>query len=274
MSASGLESQTRGPSTFRLPINWFGTNPTLLVIAEASDQQKREEMSLFMPKDKLNMRFDCRGTFAIASGSEADPIFARLPSVADEGSSFMYVIDFDAVYAAYGQQVVNTTTRAVLVKYSIEQVISNRELINAELEKLIAERLKGTPVRMIHYGLSAVQPPDLIVEAEKQAKEREVEIDRARADRMVKLTEAEADLEVALKQQQVDLLQADTQRQVGLRLTTGVNLAFVQQRVLSSLEKLSKANDKVIIVPDEAFRSPAVMTAVSQNALNGNSGNK
>jgi regulator of protease activity HflC (stomatin/prohibitin superfamily) len=273
MNARGLEEGLRGPSTFRLAFNILGFNPSELVIVEASDQQKREAMSLFMPKDKLVMIFDCRGTFSIASDAQhAEAIFSRLPSTPIGG--YTSKIDFDDVYSVYAQQIIWTTCRAILVKYDIEHVMAHREAISAELEKAIDKRLEGTPIKLVHFGLSSVQPPELILEAQKVSKQREVEIDQAKADRLVKLKEAEGELEVAKKQQQVDLLQADTQRQVGLRLTKGVNHAFVQQRVLSSLEKLSASKDKVIIVPDAALQNGPLMTAIHQDTFGAKESNK
>ena len=107
----------------------------------------------------------------------------------------------------------------------------------------------------------------MIVEAQQATKAREVAIDQAKADRLVALTEADAELEVAKKQQMVDLLHADTQRQVGLKLTAGVNQAFVQQRVLTVLESLAKSKNRIFVVPDEALTNPAMMTSVNQKAL-------
>ena len=266
MTKAGFEGRLRGPSAFRLPFNVLGFNPSVLVVCEASDQQQRESMDLFMPKDKLVLRFDCRGTFSIASGEEATAaIFDRLSS--KKVDAHTRLIDFDEVYKVYAQQVIWTTARATLVKYDIEYVLAHREKISAELEQEISKRLNGTPIHLVHFGLSTVQPPELIIEAQKVAKTREVEVEQAKADRLVKLTEAEAELEVAKKQQMVDLLEADTQRRVNLALTEGVNHPFVQQRVLSILEKLSSSKDKVMFVPAESFGNQALMTAIHQDSF-------
>ncbi len=266
MTSSGLQKGVKKPSTFRLPANPFGSNPTELVLAEASDQQMVEGMTLFMPKDRLNLAFDVRGTYSIASEEErVNRIFARLtPKPRDEHTS---IIDFDEVYSIYGQQVVWTTSRAILVKYDIEYVMSHRAEISQELETEIRARLKDTPLSVVNFGLSKVQPPDLILEAQTAAKERKVAIDTAKADRLVKLTEANASLEVARKQQLVDLLEADTQRQVGLKLTKGVNQAFVHQRVLGILEVLSTGRDRIVVLPEAALTNPALMMAVNKTAL-------
>ena len=266
LSASGFEPGLRQPSTFRLPPNPLGLNPTELVLVEASDQQIKEEMKLFMPKDKLNLQFDVRGTFSIANEEQrVNKVFDLLTSKLT--GPYVSTIDFDNVYAVYGEQVVLTTSRAILVKYDIEYVMAHRESVSKELEEEVRSKLSETPLTVVNFGLSAVQPPELIIEAQKASKEREVAIDRAKADRMVRLTEATAALEVARKQQLVDLLEADTQRQVGLKLAKGVNKAFVVQRVLGALEALSTGKDKVVVIPEEAFSNPAIMTAIQQKIL-------
>jgi hypothetical protein len=266
LEPGGFERDLRGPSTFRLPWNPLGLAPSRLVIAEASDQQIREELDIFVPKDNLMSHIECRGTLAVASdGEHADAIFGRLKS--KYFAPHIDIIDFDDVYLTYGSQIVQTMTRAIVTRHDINYVMSHREQISAELEKAIGERLKTTPIRLVHFGLSTVQPPQLIIDAQNTAKQTEVAIERAKADRLVKLTQAEAALEVAKKQQMVDLLEADTQRLVNLKLTEGVNIAFVQQRVLTTLEKIAKSDDRVMLIPQESVGNNALMTAVHQDSF-------
>lgn len=182
-------------------------------------------------------------------------------------SPYVEIIDFDDVYRIYAELIVTTTARALLTQYDIEFVMSHREQISDLLEAEVSKRLAGTPIAVKTFKLGDIQPPALIVEAQQATKAREVAIDQAKADRLVALTEADAELEVAKKQQMVDLLHADTQRQVGLKLTAGVNQAFVQQRVLTVLESLAKSKNRIFVVPDEALTNPAMMTSVNQKAL-------
>ncbi|MCB0336914.1 MAG: hypothetical protein KDD62_11440, partial [Bdellovibrionales bacterium] len=121
------------------------------------------------------------------------------------------------------------------------------------------------------FGLSSVQPPDLIVDAQVTRKQREVAIQEALASKIVRITEAEARLAVAQKQQMIDLLEADTQRQVGLKLTQGVNNAFIRQRTLGVLDMLSNSQDRITLIPKEALESPALMMPVFQNLMSNDS---
>lgn len=267
LHSSGMEQGIRAPSSFRLPWNPLGFNPALLVAVEASDRQKEETLSVFMPKDQLILNVDLRGTYSISNNEDrVEPIFSRM-TAKPTSNKYVRLIDFDDVYGTYAHQQVVTHTRNVLTKYSIEYVLSHREQVNKELEQVLQKALESTPVMIDHFGMSSVQPPELIITAQKLAKEREIEIDRAKADRLVRLTEADAKLQVAKRQQMVDLLHADTQRQVGLQLSKGVNIPFIQQRALSVLEQVSTSEKKIFVVPSEALQTPEMAIPVNQTVL-------
>lgn len=268
MTTSGLENTVRSPSTFRLPVNFLGNNPSRLIVIETSDQQKKETMEVFMPKDDLILTFEVRGTFSIPSTQEGTAaIFDRVVPEAVGENPYIYRVDFDQVYEIYAQREIWITSREVVTNYDIPYVMAHLEDISRELREKIGERLKATPIRVIEFNLSKTLPPDVILEAEAVAKQRQVQIQEAKADRLVKITEAEAKLAVAKKQQMIDLIQADTNRQVGLKLTRGVNPNFVQQRTLNILDGLN--DNRVILVPEEALQNPAMMMAVNQQMLRG-----
>ena len=268
INSSGIVEDIKSPSTFRLPFNFLGMNPHSLVIFEQSDQQKTDSMKLFMPLDRMMMDFDYRGRFSVSSEKEKLQFtLDRMQAIPSQSNGKVDVIDFDNVWNTYGNQIVMTTTRRVLTQYSIAHVTKNRESVNEELLVEISKELASTPITCSEFGLSKVQPPDLIVEAQKLAKERQVAIQSAVASKMVRLTEAEAALEVAKKKQMNDLLEADTQRQVGLQLTKGVNRAFVQQRALGVLEQIAASEDRIIVYPKEALKNPSLMMAINGYTL-------
>ncbi|HMO19033.1 MAG TPA: SPFH domain-containing protein [Oligoflexia bacterium] len=266
MHSGGLDDDLRGTSSFRLPWNPLGLNPAVLVTVEASDRQKSETLSIFMPKDQLILELDVRGTYSISKEKDrVNPIFSR--RTAKMVSGHVRNISFDDVYETYAEQLVLTYTRNVLTKYSIDYVLSHREEVNKELENVLHKALSKTPIIIDHFGMSSLQPPELIVVAQKLARERVIEIERAKADRLVRLTEADARLAVARKQQMVDLLQADTQRQVGFMLSKGVNLPFIQQRSLSILDEISGQEKKIFIVPTEALQNPSIAMPINQSVM-------
>lgn len=267
LSPDGLEKGLKTPSTFRLPYVGPTSSNYRLVIAEASDQPKEEEIKVFMPLDNLNLEFDCRMTVSIPADEErVDPVFARLTPDSTEDANVMR-IDLDKVYETYARPIIREKAREVITKYTIMHVMTNRDAVSTEIENAVTDELKSSPMVILNFGLADLQPPAIIVTAQEQAKEREIQIQRAEADKLVKLTEAQARLEVAKKQQEIDLLEAETQAKVEEVLSAKVNNAFVTQRGLKILEALAASNNKVIFMPFEALHNPAMVLGSLQNAL-------
>lgn len=263
---NGLQKGVIPPSKIRL------SNACLvcdnLILAEASDFPIKESLMIYMPKDQLNLKVDLRGTVTIsAEKANVNQIFDRVTAEPTE-SSRVKLIPLDNVYAIYAQPTIREVVRSALTQYSIAEVMENRAKVSEELTKLIRARLGETPISIKLLGLADVQPPEVIVRAREAAKEREIAIQRAEADKQVKLKEAEAALEVANKQQQVDLKEAETQVLVNQKLAEGVNAAFVTQRWLKVMDQLSRNSEgKVIILPFEAMKNPAVLMGASQEAF-------
>jgi hypothetical protein len=260
---SGLQEGIIPPSKFRLKgFCWTCDN---LILCEASDYPVKETMKIFMPKDKLNLDVDVRGIFSIsASESNVEKIFARIP--AEPVNDRVSKISMKRVYATYGSPIVREAVRTIITRYTIMEVMENRDAISQELVGLVTKRLRTTPLTTMRFGLADVQPPAIIVKAQEAATKREIEIRQAEADKMVRLKEAEANLEVATKQQQVDLKEAETQVLVAQKLAQGVSPAWALQRGMKVLEKLENGNH-VILLPMEAFKNPALMMGIANKAF-------
>lgn len=263
---SGLQEGIIQPSKFRL--EGFCFNCDSLILAEASDYGAKESMKIYMPKDELNLDVDVRGIFSISAAEDnIEMVFARVPASNTE-SSRVKVIPMQTVYSTYAEPVVREAIRSVLTKYTIAQVMENRDAISAELASEVRARLEATPITTIRFGLADVQPPAVIVTAREKAKEREIAIQQAEADKQVALKQAEAALEVAVKQQEVDLKEAETQVLVTQKLAEGVNDAFVTQRWLKVMATLAENPEgRVIVLPYEAIGNPSLMMGTFNQAL-------
>lgn len=263
---NGLQQGVIPPSAIRLSNLCFICDK--LILAEASDYPMSESLLIYMPKDQLNLKVDLRGIVTISSGEDnINQIFDRVTAKPTH-SKRVKIIPLSSVYAIYAQPIIREVVRSALTQYSIAQVMENRSQVSQELTKIIREKLAITPISIKQLGLADVQPPEVIVKAREAAKEREIAIQRAEADKQVKLKEAEAALEVAKKQQQVDLKEAETQVLVNKKLAEGVNQAFVTQRWLKVMEQFSRNMEgKVIILPFEAIKNPALMMGVNNQAI-------
>ncbi|PID83361.1 hypothetical protein CSB11_01040 [Candidatus Campbellbacteria bacterium] len=265
---NGLQEGVIPPSKIRLS-NLCITCDSI-ILAEASDYPISDSLKIYMPKDELNLDVDVRGTVTIsAEKSNIDQVFDRVTAQPTQ-SERVNIIPLSSVYKIYAEPVIREVVRSSLTRYTISQVMGDRAKVSDELMKEIRRKLSSTPITVKQLGLADVQPPEVIIKAREAAKEREIAIQRAEADKQVKLKEAEAALEVAKKQQQVDLKEAETQVLVNKKLAEGVNQAFVTQRWLKVMDQMSQNTEgKVIILPFEAIKNPAILTGVSNKALKG-----
>jgi hypothetical protein len=257
-SPDGLQKGIIDPSKFRLDFQFPGTIGNSLILAEAYDLPAKERMDVFMPKDQLNLTVDVRGTFTINPNERnINKIFDKLSakSVEDRVSKITMV----QTYKTYAEPVIREVIRSYLTRYSIQEVMQNRERIGVELQKEVYEKLDNTPIKPIYFGLANIQPPPIILKAQEKAKEREIAIREAENEKMVSLKKAEAAYEVAVKQQQVDLKEAETQVLVNKKLAEGVNEAFVIQRSLKILDQMARSKNKVFFLPQEAFSNPGML---------------
>ena len=261
-TASGLQEGIMQPSKMRIA-GWCRTCESL-VLVEASDYPVTETLKLFMPKDQLNLDLDVRGTFTIsADESNVDQIFARITAeslskdsgIKGGGGGLVTIIPIEKVYETYARPVIRETVRTILIKYSISDIMENREAIGRELRDAVFKKLASTPIKPLFFGLADIQPPGIIVKAQEAAKKREIELREAEAQKQIDIKGAQARFEVAQKQQAVDFLEAETQVVVNKKLAESVSPAFLMQRYMRFLQTLAENDNKTLIMPIEAMQS-------------------
>lgn len=259
LTADGFKDTVLPPSKFRLDPCFSLCDK--LVIAEASDYSKKEVMTVFMPKDDLNLTVEVRGIFAVSNEDDnVNRIFARIPAQAtNQGSTSS--IPMDTVYETYAAQIIREVVRSGLANYEITEVMNNRDRIGAELHEKISNRLELTPITVAQFGLADVQPPEVIVRAKEAAKEREIEIQRTEADKQIALKKAEAELELADKDQQIRLKKAETIREENKIVADSVTDAYIEYRRLEVLEEAAKS-DATIFFPIEMTESAGLQHRV------------
>ena len=223
-------------------------------------------MQLYMPKDKLNLTLEVRGTFATSDEpGDLKTIFGRMsPQKVNDRVSLIPAQD---VYNVYAQQVIRDRVRSVVSEYDIATLMANREEVGTQLREAVRASLEGRPVKVLNFGLADIQPPQVIVDAEIKRKAREIAINEAEANKQIRLREAEANLEVAKTNQAVELKEAETQVLVEQKLREGFSEAYVAQRGLKILEALAASDNKVVFLPTEALANPAVMIGSIKDGL-------
>lgn len=254
LTKNGYQPETITPSKFRLPKCWAYCDR--LVLLQTSDTGFKESMTVFMPDDKLELLVEVRGTMTIPTASKVvENLYDRL--VAKEIDSVTSMIDAKTVYTTYGQQALRGIVRSEIVKYTIADVLAQREAIANNIHAAIVRKLEttNTPIVVSRFELAEVNPPKVIVEAQEKAKEREIAVQQAEADAQVKLTEAELALEVAKKNRLVEREKAEAiaeqNRIAASSITEGV-LEYKRLETAQAIYEAVSKNGNTIIIPADA----------------------
>ena len=255
LTKNGYAPETISPSKFRLSACLFYCDK--LVLLEASDKGFKEVMVVFMPKDKLNLTLEVRGTQSIPTDPKTvASLYDRIVSTPTEDSDIS-VIAMASVYETYGQQALRGVIRSEVVKYTIGDILEQREAIGQSIHAQLSEKMSTTniPLRITRFELADVQPPAVIVAAQQAAKEREIDIQKAEADAEVDLVKAEKNLMIAKKDRLVEkekALAIAEQNDIAARSITPQLLAYRKLEVAEKIyTELSKSNN-VIIVPADS----------------------
>jgi regulator of protease activity HflC (stomatin/prohibitin superfamily) len=216
----------------------------------------KEEMEVFMPKDKMKLRVEVRGTLSVpTSEAYVNQLFDRL--TAAEVSSRVSLISANLVYGTYGKQGMRGVVRSELVKYSINEILEQRETIGENIHAAVVQKLRETktPLLVSRFELASVLPPDVIVLAQQAAKEREIDIQQAEADAQVQMVEAEKALEVAKKDRLVARENAEAiaeQNRIAADSVTPELLAYRRIEAAERIYASLAASSNVIIVPADS----------------------
>lgn len=263
----GLDEGILEPSTFRLDFVLFGVGDSAIIV-DGSDFSDKEELVVFLPKDKLNLKVDARFTASISTDkANLNKVFSKVP--ADEMGERTSFISMRKIFDTYGRNTLREVVRSVLTKYDLQYIMENRDTVNKEIIDATVLMTKNTPVSFSQLGLADLQPPKIIVEAQEAAKEKEVAIAKAEAETAIKLQQATSALQVALKQQEVELTEAETQLKVDQLLSKGVSETWVTQKMLRNMEAMITSTNKVFFIPMEAMRNPNVMMGAMNLATEG-----
>lgn len=255
LTKNGYAPESIPPSKFRLPACWAYCDR--LILLQASDVGFKEQMTVFMPEDKLNLKVDVRGTLSIpTTESIVNSIYDRLTSENTNLSSTS-LISAGKVYETYGQQALRGIVRSEIVKHSISDVLSEREAISANIHAAISKKLTATktPLKVSRFELADIQPPEVIVQAQQAAKEREIDIEKAEADAQVNLVKAERQLEVAKKDRLVErekALAIAEQNKIAANSITPQLLAYRRLETAENIYKALANSDNVVIVPADS----------------------
>jgi len=250
MGMDGYREGTIPTSRFRLDVCWAYCDR--LVTLSVADFSVSETMELFMPQDRLTMTFDLRLTMT-PKPEDYDSLFNRIAPTSDGQ------ISLESAYTTYAQQIIRTESRELLSQYTIAQIASSREAINAELtERLVNAIQDRTPFQVRFVGIADIDYPAIIITAQEAAAQRREEIQQEEA-------QLERELQEERLKRAIEMEKAQAQAEVNQILADSVTEAYVTYRQLEALQAIS-VSENTKFVPVEMLSSMATQLMLADPA--------
>jgi len=210
---------------------------------------------LFMPQDRLEMSFDLRLTIT-PNPEQYDSLFNRIAPNADGN------ISIGNAYGTYAQQIIRSEAREILSKYTIAQVASSREAINAELTGALVQTInERTPFQVRYLGIADIGYPAIITQAQEAAAERRERIQQEEAQLEISKVELERELQEERLKRAIAMEKAQAEAEVNIILANSVTPAYIKYRELEALDKLA-VSSSTVWVPTSLLNTVAGQVAV------------
>lgn len=242
MSQKGYLEGVKPTSKFRLdPCVAYCDKIVLMSIA---DQAKAEPLTLFMPKDKLNMTFGLQATLSIRE-SEVDNLFNTITPMDINGQQW---ISTDKIYETYAQQIIRAEAREFLSQFTINDIASNLEAINGKLSQKLTKSIQDrTPFNVRYVGLSNLGYPPIVTEAQEAAAKRTEMIRQEEAQLELSKTQLERQYQEQVMQRKIDVEKARADAEVNKVLGDSLTPQYVRYQELEIMKKVAESQNKVFL---------------------------
>lgn len=192
-----------------------------LVVLDTTDKSYVEQMEIFIPGDKLIVKVDLRATLSV-DPTKAEAMFNKLPQVAETDQ--FSKISAESIYGTYGRQVLQAEVRSYLTRYTISEIASNGEKINADIQVLLSKVMsERTPFTVRYAGLTNIKYPEIITQAQENSAKRREMIAQEEAQLEVSKVQLSRELQEAKMQRAIDKEKAETEAQAQMVLAAAVD---------------------------------------------------
>jgi hypothetical protein len=207
MTKDGYQEGLIPTSKLRLP--FCNAYCDRLVVLDTTDKSYVEQMAIFIPGDKLIVNVDLRATLSV-DPTKAEAMFNKLPQVPE--SDQFSKITAESIYSTYGKQVLQAEVRSYLTRYTISEIASNGEKINADIQVLLAKVMgERTPFTVRYAGLTNIKYPEIITQAQENSAKRREMIAQEEAQLEVSKVQLDRELQEAKMQRAIDKEKAETE---------------------------------------------------------------
>lgn len=225
----GYQENLIPTSKFRLP--WCWTYCDRLVTLDVADKAYKEDLQIFIPEDQLNLQVTVQSTLSIEPKKTKELFKAIAPKATDDNQLSM--IENIQVYRTYASQIIQKEVREYLSKYSISQIASSNEKINAELAVRLSTILsERTPFNVRFVGITGLKYPEIITKAQEAAAERREAIQQEEAQAKVTEVKLAAQLKEAQLQRAIEKKKAETEALAQRTLAASVDPNVLKLRQL------------------------------------------
>lgn len=230
MTKDGYQEGLIPPSKFRLPFCTVYCDR--LVLLETSDKAYLENMSIFIPKDKLNLTVAVRTTLSL-NPDRTEVLFNKITP--EERSSSVSAISTQSAYQTYAQQIVQAEVREYLSQYSIAEIASSNEKINSDIQVRLSKTLQErTPFTVRYAGITNIGYPKIITDAQEASAERREAIQKEEAQLRISEVKMERELKEAQLRRAIEKEKAETEAIAQRTLAESVDSRVLQLRQLEN----------------------------------------
>lgn len=230
MTKDGYQENLIPTSKFRLPACLAYCDR--LVLLDVSDNSYSESLTIFIPEDKLNLSVTLRTTLSVNS-RKSEELFAALAPTSIEGSTSR--IDNRTIYNTYASQIIQAEVREYLSQYSIAEIASSNEKVNSDirerLSKVLSER---TPFSVRYIGLTNIEYPKIITDAQEAAAERREAVQQEQAQLEISKVKLERELQEARLSRAIEKEKAETEALAQRLLAESVDNRVLELRRLEN----------------------------------------
>ena len=230
MTKDGYQDNLVPTSKFRLPACVAYCDR--LVLLDVSDNSYSESLTIFIPEDKLNLNVTIRTTLSV-NPRKSEELFAALTPASIEGSTSR--IDNRTIYNTYAAQIIQAEVREYLSQYSIAEIASSNEKVNSDirerLSKVLSER---TPFNVRYVGLTNIEYPKIITDAQEAAAERREAVQQEQAQLEISKVKLERELQEARLTRAIEKEKAETEAIAQRLLAESVDNRVLELRRLEN----------------------------------------
>lgn len=245
----GYQENLIPTSKFRLDYCWAYCDRLILV--DVSDKAYLENLSIFIPEDKLNLEVAVRTTLSVNPAKTTELFNAIAPKEIKDSDGDVdkntSIITSEQIYATYASQIIQAEVREYLSKNSMSEIASSNEKINADLRTQLSKAIEArTPFQVRYAGITNFKYPKIITDAQESAAERREAIQKEEAQLAISKAQLERELQEARLTRAIEKEKAETEALAQTVLSASIDSKVLEFRRLEiELEKTKRWDGKL-----------------------------